>query len=91
MTSEMFRQRMAAVERAVRELEKIDAKEMEDHRRVWTARSVHYKTADKSVRDLVTEVGVILQNPGSEVDVEVAVRSVTSTATGTGTHFRSRF
>ena len=83
MTSEMFRQRMAAIERAVRELEKIDAKEMEDHRRVWTARTVHYKTADKSVRDLVTEVNVILQNPGSGVSVEVAVRTVNPAATGT--------
>jgi hypothetical protein len=83
MTSEMFRQRMGAIERAVRELEKIDAKEMEDHRRVWTARTVHYKTADKSVRDLVTEVNVILQNPGSGVAVELAVRSVNPSATGT--------
>jgi hypothetical protein len=91
MTSEMFRQRMAAIERAVRELEKIDAKEMEDHRRVWTTRAVHYKTADKSVRDLVTEVNVILQNPGSGVAVEVAVRSVTPAATGTDAPFRSSF
>ena len=83
MTSEMFRQRMGAIERAVRELEKIDAKEMEDHRRVWTARTVHYKTADKSVRDLVTEVNVILQNPGSGVAVEFAVRSANPAATGT--------
>jgi hypothetical protein len=83
MTSEMFRQRMAAIERAVRELEKIDAKEMEDHRRVWTTRAVHYKTADKSVRDLVTEVNVILQNPGPGAAVEVAVRSVSPAATGT--------
>ena len=35
ITSEMFRQRMAAIERAVRELEKIDTKEAEEHRRVW--------------------------------------------------------
>lgn len=75
ITSEMFRQRMAAIERAVRELEKIDAKEAEEHRRVWAARTVQYRTADKSVRDLVTEVNVILQNPGSELAAEVAVRS----------------
>ena len=91
MTSEMFRQRMAAIERAVRELEKIDAKEMEDHRRVWTTRAVHYKTADKSVRDLVTEVNVILQNPGSGVAVEVATRSVSPAATGTDAPFHSSF
>jgi hypothetical protein len=75
ITSEMFRQRMAAIERAVRELEKIDTKEAEEHRRVWAARTVQYRTADKSVRDLVADVNVILQNPGSELAVEVAVRS----------------
>ena len=42
-----------------------------------------YKTADKSVRDLVTEVNVILQNPGSGVAVEFAVRSANPAATGT--------
>jgi hypothetical protein len=65
ISSEMFRQRMTAIDRAIRELEKIDTKEMEDHRRVWTARTVHYRVADKSVRDLSTEVSVIVENPGS--------------------------
>lgn len=64
ITSEMFRQRMAAVDRAIRELEKIDAKEMEDHRRVWTARVAHYRTADKSVRDLLAEISAILESSG---------------------------
>lgn len=77
ITSEMFRQRMGAVERAVRDLEKIDSREAEEHRKVWTQRTVQYRTVDKSVRDLVTEVNVILQNPGSD-----AV-SATPAATGT--------
>ena len=45
---------MMTIER-VRELEKIDAKEADDHRRV-TARTVQHRTADKSVRDLLIEV-----------------------------------
>lgn len=64
ITSEMFRQRIAAVERAVRDLEKIDTREADEHRRVWNQRTVQYRTVDKSVRDLVTEVNVILQAPG---------------------------
>ena len=40
ITSEMFRQRMAAVERAVRDLEKIDTHEAEEHRRVWNQRNL---------------------------------------------------
>jgi hypothetical protein len=68
ITSEMFRSRMTSVERAVRDLEAIDAKEVEEHRRVWARRSVQYRTADKSVRDLVTEVNVILQNPLTAAD-----------------------
>jgi len=71
ITSEMFRQRMATIERAVRELEKIDGKEAEEHRRVWTARTVQYRTADKSVRDLLAEIQAILERP------------VTKAATGT--------
>jgi hypothetical protein len=65
MTSEMFRQGMTAIERSIRELEKIDAKEVDEHRRVWTARTIQYRTADKSVRDLIAEVNVILENPGA--------------------------
>jgi hypothetical protein len=65
ITSEIFRQRMGAVDRAIRELEKIDTKEAEDHRRVWTQRTVHYRTADKSVRDLIAEINAILQSPRS--------------------------
>ena len=64
ITSEMFRQRMAAVDRAIRELEKIDAKEAEEHRRVWAARVAHYRTADKSVRDLLAEISAILERGG---------------------------
>jgi hypothetical protein len=80
ITSEMFRQRIAAVERAVRDLEKIDAREADDHRKVWSQRSVQYRTVDKSVRDLVTEVNVILQAPAG---LEVAA--------ATGTNDRSSF
>jgi hypothetical protein len=84
ITSETFRQRIAAVERAVRDLEKIDAREADEHRKVWNQRSVQYRTVDKSVRDLVTEVNVILQSPGCEVAVDVAgVHSVSPLATGT--------
>jgi hypothetical protein len=63
ITSEMFRQRMATIERSVRELEKIDTKEAEEHRRVWAARTVQYRTADKSVRDLLAEIQAILERP----------------------------
>jgi hypothetical protein len=68
ITSEMFRQRMASVERAIGELEKIDIKEEAEHRKVWTQRNVHYRTAAKSVRDLITDVNVILQNPKAGAD-----------------------
>ena len=80
ITSEMYRQRIAAVERAVRDLENIDAREVDEHRRVWNQRTVQYRTVDKSVRDLVTEVNVILQPSGGQ---EVAA--------ATGTNDRSSF
>lgn len=38
ITSQMFRQRMASVERAIGELEKIDTKEEADNRKVWAQR-----------------------------------------------------
>ena len=47
---------MAAVERAVRDLEKIDTREVEEHRRVWNQRNLQYRTVDKSVRETLQKV-----------------------------------
>jgi hypothetical protein len=74
MTSETFRQRMETIDRTIEDLEKIDAKEANDHRRVWTARAAHYRTAHKSVTDFVIEVNVILEaHEANEPPVPVAV------------------
>jgi hypothetical protein len=71
---------MGTVERACRDLEKIDVDEAEAHRKVWNKRNALYKSVDKSVRDLVTDVNVILEGtavPGGE----------TGAATGTTDRF----
>lgn len=81
ISSELFRQRMSTVERACRDLEKMDVDEADAHRKVWNKRNALYKSVDKSVHDLVTDVNVILEGASA------AGRNAATAATGTADRF----